>query len=247
MRSAPSGRFRGGGGLERGQSRVLNVPERVSAASRLYWDSMAPRILIRVTLAIFLRFLRFLRFFVVLTKTLRIFYYVLILGERSQPVRSHFRDAGVRNFARGLPTRAKFNKIRAKFRTPEGYFSHVRNFARAKFRTPKMRNFWKIEIEIQKSIALDSTERTCTRRGPASGWVDIRRTVSLGYVRLLVGKVRISAFERRIERARARALCVDRVRSLTRGVVCEISHARGRCVRNFARARSRRCAVRNLI
>ena len=48
---------------------------------------------------------------------------------------------------------------------------------------------------------------------PASGWGDIRWMVSPGYVWLLVGKVRISAFERRIERARARALCADRARS----------------------------------
>ena len=64
------------------------------------------------------------------------------------------------------------------------------------------------------------------RGGPASGRTDIRWMVSLGCVWLLIGKVRISAFEWRIERARARALCADRTRSFARGAVCENLHGR---------------------
>ena len=49
--------------------------------------------------------------------------------------------------------------------------------------------------------------------------------VSLGCVWLPIGKVRISAFEWRIERARARALCADRTRSFA-GVQNFASEAR---------------------
>ena len=48
--------------------------------------------------------------FVVLSKTLRNFHCVFILGERSQPVWSHFEDAGVLNLAHRERARAKFSK-----------------------------------------------------------------------------------------------------------------------------------------